>query len=129
MQTAYLVRTCHDLRKFALLLVLALDNGLDDGGMVGAQVDEDVPDASLPKGLEEGERCCVSSRLSVKGSTSTRVYATHTILAVSSFHGCCVSWCSSWKPAIASLEPYTSARHEQLLKLAILSHALRAAPP
>jgi hypothetical protein len=55
MQAAYLVRTCYDLGKFALLLVLALDNGLDDGGMVGAQVDEDVPNASLPQSLEEGK--------------------------------------------------------------------------
>lgn len=81
MPAAYLVRTCHNLGELALLLVLALDNGLDDGGMVGAQVDEDVPDAGLPESLEEGERCCVAEGMSILGTAGLAV-GTHTILAV-----------------------------------------------
>ena len=57
---AYFIRTCHDLGELALLLVLALDNGLDDGWMVRPQVDKDIPHARLPQRLEEGKRSRVS---------------------------------------------------------------------
>ena len=52
---AYFIRTCYDLGEVALLLILALDNGLDDGRMVRSQIDEDVPHARLPQGLKESE--------------------------------------------------------------------------
>ena len=51
----YFIRTSYDLGEVALLLILTLDNGLDDGRMVRSQIDEDVPHACLPQGLEEGE--------------------------------------------------------------------------
>ena len=57
---AYLVRTCDDLGELALLLILAFDDGFDDGGMVGPKVDKDVTDAVLPERLEEGKGCCVA---------------------------------------------------------------------
>ena len=44
-----------------MILILAFDNGLDDARVITAQVDEDIGDAIFPKGLEEGERCCVST--------------------------------------------------------------------
>jgi hypothetical protein len=59
-----LVRTGDDLGELALLLILALDDGFDDGGMVRSEIDEDVADAIFPEGLEEGERCCVSVYIS-----------------------------------------------------------------
>lgn len=71
----YLIGTCDDPGKVPFLLVLTLDNGFHDGGVVGAQVDEDMCDTSLqqyqlsdswelgtmgksylPNGLEESER-------------------------------------------------------------------------
>lgn len=55
-RVACLVGTRDDLGKLALLLVLALDNGLNDGGVVRPEVDEDVTNAIFPKGLEEGKR-------------------------------------------------------------------------
>ena len=91
MRAAYLVRTCHYLGELALLLVLALDNGLDNGGMVGAQVDKDIPDAGLPKGLEESKRCCVSGEPSAGEYTFSRVCSPYTILAVLSFHDYCLT--------------------------------------
>ena len=51
----YFIRTCYDLWEVALLLILTLDDGLNDGRMVRSQIDEDVPYARLPQGLEEGE--------------------------------------------------------------------------
>jgi hypothetical protein len=53
---AYFIRTCYDLRELALLLILTLDNGLDNGRMVRSQIDEDVPHTCLPQGLKESER-------------------------------------------------------------------------
>lgn len=55
MRIACLVGARDDLGELALLLVLALYNGLDDGGVVGPEVDEDVTNAILPEGLEEGK--------------------------------------------------------------------------
>lgn len=55
----HLVGACDDAGKLALLLALALDHGLYDARMVRAQIDEAMGDASLPNGLEKGERCCV----------------------------------------------------------------------
>lgn len=52
---ACLVWTGDDLWKLAFLLILAFDYGLDDAGVVGAEVHEAVGDARLPDGLEEGE--------------------------------------------------------------------------
>ena len=43
----HLVRTGDDFRKLALLLLLALDHGFQDAGMVRAKVDEAVGDAGL----------------------------------------------------------------------------------
>ena len=68
---AYFIRTCYDLGEVALLLILALDNGLDDGRMVRSQIDEDVPHARLPQGLEESERSRVSEDWSA-GDNITR---------------------------------------------------------
>ena len=51
----YLIRTGDDFGELALVFVLALDDGFDDAGMVGPQVDEDMADACLPQGLEECE--------------------------------------------------------------------------
>ena len=39
---AYLVGTGDDLGEIALLLILTLDDGFDDGRMVAAEVHEDV---------------------------------------------------------------------------------------
>jgi hypothetical protein len=62
MLSADLIRTCYNSGELAFLLVLALDYGFDDGGMVGSEVDEDMANAVFPEGLEEGEGCCVASR-------------------------------------------------------------------
>ena len=52
---AHLVRTGDDDGKVALLLILSLDNGLDDAGVVRAQVHEAMRHPGFPDGLEEGE--------------------------------------------------------------------------
>jgi hypothetical protein len=44
---ANLVGTCYDPWELALLLVLSLDYGLDDGRMVGSKIDEYMGDAGL----------------------------------------------------------------------------------
>jgi hypothetical protein len=51
----YLVWAGDDLGELTFLLILTLDNGFDDRGMVGAQVHKDVCDACFPDGLEEGK--------------------------------------------------------------------------
>lgn len=43
----YLVRTGDDARELAFLLILTFDDSLDDGRVVGAQIDEAVGDSSL----------------------------------------------------------------------------------
>lgn len=52
---AYLIGASDNLGKLGALLVLALDNGFDDAGVIGAEVDEAMGDAGLPEGLEEGK--------------------------------------------------------------------------
>lgn len=63
---AYFIGTSDDLGKLVLLLVLALDDCLDDGGVVAPEVDEDMRDAILPQSLEEGEGSRVAFISSVK---------------------------------------------------------------
>lgn len=55
----HLVRTGDNLGEVALLFILALDNGFDDAGMVGAEVHKAMRDPGLPNGLEEGKGSCV----------------------------------------------------------------------
>ena len=43
----YLVRACYDPGELALLLILTLHDGFDDGRVVGTKVDENVGDTSL----------------------------------------------------------------------------------
>jgi hypothetical protein len=57
---AYLIGTCDDLGKLALLLILALHYGFDDGRVIAAEVDEDVGDAIFPQSLKESKGCCVA---------------------------------------------------------------------
>lgn len=52
----HLVRTGDDAREGVLALALALDHGLDDAGVVGAQIHEAVAHACAPQRLEEGGR-------------------------------------------------------------------------
>jgi hypothetical protein len=52
---SYLIRTGDDLGELALVLILALDNGFDDAGVVGAQVHKGMCYARVPQGFEEGE--------------------------------------------------------------------------
>ncbi len=47
--TPYLVRTCDNSRELALLLSLTLRDCFNDGGVVGAEIDEDMSDASLQR--------------------------------------------------------------------------------
>ena len=44
---AHLIWTGDNFRKLSFLLVLPLDYGFDDGGVVGAEIDEDVSNAGL----------------------------------------------------------------------------------
>jgi hypothetical protein len=44
---ANLVGTCYDPWELALLLVLSLDYGLDDGRMVGSKIDKHMGDTGL----------------------------------------------------------------------------------
>lgn len=60
----YLIWARNDLGKLALLLILTLDDGLNDAGMVGAQVDEAMCDARFPNRFEKRERCRVTRPLS-----------------------------------------------------------------
>jgi hypothetical protein len=48
----YLVGAGDDVGELAVLLRLAFDHGFDDARVVGAQVDEAVPDASLTNALD-----------------------------------------------------------------------------
>ena len=50
----HFVGACYDAGELALLLNLAFGNGFDDGGMVGAKVDEAVGHTQFPKRLKEG---------------------------------------------------------------------------
>jgi hypothetical protein len=75
----YLVWTSHDFGELALLLILAFDNGFNDGGMVGAEVDEDMSDACLPDGLEEGKGCRVPDALSAKWQRLSAVVSLHDV--------------------------------------------------
>ena len=43
----YLVGAGDDLRELIGFLLLTLDHGFQDGGVIGAQVDEDMGDAGL----------------------------------------------------------------------------------
>lgn len=52
----YLIGTSNHLGKLVLLLALALDHGLDDAGVVRAEVDEAVRHTRLPQCLEKGKR-------------------------------------------------------------------------
>ena len=71
----YLVGTCDDLGELSFLLVLALDDSLDDRGMVRPEVDEDMADAVLPERLEESERCCVAADSQYEVSLYMRTHA------------------------------------------------------
>lgn len=64
----HFVGACYDVRELALLFNLALGNGFDDGGMVGAEIDEAVRHAQFPKRLKEGITRGVPRCLSVDES-------------------------------------------------------------
>jgi hypothetical protein len=53
----------NDLGELALLFILTLDNGFDDGRVVASEVHEDIGYAIFPQGLEEGERSRVTAAL------------------------------------------------------------------
>ena len=59
----HFVGACYDARELALLFNLALGDSFDDGGMVGAEVDEAIGDAQFPKRLKEGITCSIPGRL------------------------------------------------------------------
>ena len=61
----HFIRTCYDAREPALVFNLALGNGFDDGGMVGAEIDKAVGNAQFPERFKEGITCGVPGRLSV----------------------------------------------------------------
>ena len=69
-----LIGTCDDPGELSFLLVLALDDSLDDGGMVRPEVDEDMADAVLPERLEESERGCVAADCQYGVSLYMRVH-------------------------------------------------------
>ena len=62
-ESDHFVGACYDARELALLFNLALGDGFDDGGMVGAEIDEAIGDAQLPKCLKEGITCSIPGRL------------------------------------------------------------------
>jgi hypothetical protein len=51
----HLIWTGNDLGELALFLILAFDNGFNNGRMVAPEVHKDVGDAILPQRLEERE--------------------------------------------------------------------------
>lgn len=59
----YLIWACDYLWELTFLLILAFDDGFDNGGVIRAQIDEAVRNAGLPNGLEESEGCCVPAHL------------------------------------------------------------------
>ena len=59
----HFVGACCDARELALLLNLALGDRFDDGGMVGAEIDEAIGDAQFPECLKEGIACSIPGRL------------------------------------------------------------------
>lgn len=49
------IGTCDDTWEVALCLPLTLDHSLDNTRVIGPQINEDISDAGLPKGLEKGK--------------------------------------------------------------------------
>lgn len=76
---AHLIGARDNLGEFAHFLILALDNGLDDGGMVGPEVDKDMAYAILPERLEKGKGCRVPGH--GQRSMSGVMHATHMMIA------------------------------------------------
>jgi hypothetical protein len=71
----YLIWTGNDLGELALLLILTLDNGFNDGRVVAPKVHKDVRDAILPQSLEEGKGGCIAVAPLVAISIATEVRA------------------------------------------------------
>ena len=61
----HFVGTCYDGGELALLLNLALGDGFDNGGMVGAEIDEAVGHAQFPERLKKGITRGVPGRVSI----------------------------------------------------------------
>ena len=74
----HFVGACYDARELALLFDLALGNGFDDGGMIGAEIDEAVGHAQFPKCLEEGITGGVPGSLISKAEFHSSTYAADT---------------------------------------------------
>jgi hypothetical protein len=72
----YLIWTGNDLGELALLLILTLDNGFNNGRVVAPEIHEDVRDAILPQSLEEGKRRCIamSPLVAISIATEVRLY-------------------------------------------------------
>lgn len=64
-ESNHFVWACYDARELALVFNLAFGNGFDDGGMVGAEIDEAVGHAQFPERFKEGIAGGVPRRLSV----------------------------------------------------------------
>jgi hypothetical protein len=63
--STHFIRTGDDLRELALLLILALDDGFDDGRVIRSEVDENIADSIFPECLKEGEGCRIAISQSV----------------------------------------------------------------
>lgn len=58
-ERTYFVGTGDYAGEFVSVFALTFDHGLDEAGVVGAQIDKAVSNAGIPEGLEKGARRCV----------------------------------------------------------------------